>query len=731
MMMLSMSLITSCYVYTITIEFIQFISYNSSVWRLTMMFKARICAILPLLLFSLTKANADQNRLVLVDQSDFGLHKGFYIDIENTPAPNSPCVPAGIHLYLGVANGTEWHFLMATPNWEMNHQYHIKAVINPNGAKLWIDRQLMAKYAGSFMPNTGDLTAFDRPGWAAAPATYIPVEGALQLTETSNTGKLIGSLHKTFLAARNSAILLFNPDYKKTYSWITKPDSTVTINTTLELITPPTVASISPVIDKYGQLRQASWPRKILSDSQLLASVQREAIEMKSLPPVPHRDPFGGDTNLGWHSAGTGNFRLLKNNGKWWLITPDGNPCFYTGVCSAPQLNFDATDVTKRSEMFGDLPPTSGKFSDAWQDGNNAYNFNISNMIRKFGSDWQQKGTAETVNRLKHFGFDGAGKWSSEIKGVPYCPVLGYGNTPLLVKHPDIFNPTARRDLAAVLRSQITPHLNDPDVVGWSFGNEISEIIMTSQISDILNMGADVDAKQALVKYALKHIYQGDIATMAASWKVDAASEDEMYAAKPSPPPADVEVLRQYYATTFYRFLYQTIKGIDPNHLYFGFWIVPGWWQNASDWKLIAPWCDAIGYDRYSYKFAGSMFDPLIRSTNKPIFCGEFSFPPTYKDRGFGRYGTHGDTPQQSGTDYARYVMDAARSPYCVGTLWFEYRDEPLTGRDLIQGPDLIYGEHYAFGIVDVTDRPRWPLVKEMRAVNSKLDRIRQQESDR
>jgi len=50
--------------------------------------------------------------------------------------------------------------------------------------------------------------------------------------------------------------------------------------------------------------------------------------------------------------------------------------------------------------------------------------------------------------------------------------------------------------------------------------------------------------------------------------------------------------------------------------------------------------------------------------------------------------------------------------------MWFQYRDQPLTGRGPGSGPNLVYGEHYAFGIVDGTDRPKWDLVERMRAAN-------------
>ena len=53
-------------------------------------------------------------------------------------------------------------------------------------------------------------------------------------------------------------------------------------------------------------------------------------------------------------------------------------------------------------------------------------------------------------------------------------------------------------------------------------------------------------------------------------------------------------------------------------------------------------------------------------------------------------------------------MQSATRNPWCVGVAWFEYRDEPVSGRGFSGELDsgLVQGEDYAFGMVDVADRP-------------------------
>jgi hypothetical protein len=273
-----------------------------------------------------------------------------------------------------------------------------------------------------------------------------------------------------------------------------------------------------------------------------------------------------------------------------------------------------------------------------------------------------------------------------------------------------------------VLRKGIEPHKDNPYVLGWSVNNEHDEIVLKSEIEGILKMPATVPAKRALVDHAVRTLYGGDIAKLAAAWKLPTGSDSaSLYGATaPQPPDADVETLRRYFADQYYGWVYRTVKEIDPNHLYFGFWILPGWWENEEDWRLIASHCDVLGYDMYTVKFADARLDALLKETDKPVVCGEFSFPSWYGgQRGYGVFATSLATASdaESGNYYARWLSEAARNPYCVGVHWFQYRDQPLTGRGQ-KGTSLILDEHFAFGLVDITDQPKWDLVTPMRRAN-------------
>jgi len=232
-----------------------------------------------------------------------------------------------------------------------------------------------------------------------------------------------------------------------------------------------------------------------------------------------------------------------------------------------------------------------------------------------------------------------------------------------------------------------------------------------------------VPVKQALVNQAVNAIYGGSLSALASAWGIQATTAAQAYAATPNPPAADVEALREFYENNYYQTIYQTIKAIDPNHLYLGNWVDPGYWVSPVDWNLIAANTDVIGFDYYALQFASTYnVAALIKSSGKPVMVGEFSIPSDYDgQRGFASLFVSAESESQAGDWYAAWLKAAAANPNCVGVSWFEYADEPIGGRGgsgADAGTALVYGEDYAFGMVDVTDQPKYDLVNKVRAAN-------------
>ena len=197
-------------------------------------------------------------------------------------------------------------------------------------------------------------------------------------------------------------------------------------------------------------------------------------------------------------------------------------------------------------------------------------------------------------------------------------------------------------------------------------------------------------------------------------------SFDELCAAQATPPAADIETLRRHYQDKLYECIYSTIKQIDPNHLFLATWIVPNWWVNEQDWYIIGKHCDVVGFDYYDESFNTQPLPRLLDGLGKPAICGEFSYAPDYDgQRGFGKYRNGVPTEKDTAAKYTQWMKEATANRWCVGTMWFQYRDQAITGRGPRRsGYAAVLGENYAFGIVDGADRLKWELTEAMREAN-------------
>lgn len=675
-----------------------------------------------------------QHRYYFAAQYNWQERKGFYLSFENE-TPESVCSLSSLRIVLGVADGTSWRFIVGSPEWKWNTTYSVKAQITQAGASLWLDGKLVGESVGGFQAHDGALEMGTVPSWANGATDYRLT--AHRVSVQAGKGKPMSYSLGTTAASVPDPVRMFNPE---TF-WgraVTQKDFVtalpMTIEVTFRLVPLPDWKRFRPYIDRYGQCRYVQTPDKARTDADLRQSLQEERRILTQWGTPSGYDRFGGYLKAGWREQATGFYRVVRKGDYWWLVTPEGNPCFYVGVCSVPALLWEMTPVSEREDVFESLPPRDGKTAEVWRKdvwgerANTDYVcLHAVNLMRRFGEDWKKQSIELARQRLFTWGFSGAGKWD-RVENFPCAPVLGRWDVPNLVRHPDIFDPVIQAQFRESLRRQIEPLRTSPWVLGWSLGNEFDEIITREEIRQILRLPGAPAGKRTLIDEALENLYRNDLSRLVQAWGVTASDLAELYTSQPNPPEQDIEALRRFCADRYYGWIYRTVKEIDPNHIYFGFWIVPGWWENEEDWTLSAKHCDVLGYDRYAPDFADDWMKRLIARVDKPILCGEFSFPAWHDGaRAYGRYTVWAKEEAESGEMYRRWVTDAARHPACVGVMWFQYRDQPLTGRGPGRGNALVIGEHFAFGLVDFVDRPKWELVKRMREVNLKAAQIRLQ----
>ena len=129
--------------------------------------------------------------------------------------------------------------------------------------------------------------------------------------------------------------------------------------------------------------------------------------------------------------------------------------------------------------------------------------------------------------------------------------------------------------------------------------------------------------------------------------------------------------------------------------------------------KVSGDYCDVVTYNIYRRSVAEFHFP----GGDKPMLVGEFHFGAL--DRGLFHPGLVPTEDQEArARAYGDFVLGVARHPQFVGVHWFQWMDQPLTGRALD-------GENYQIGFVDVADTPYPEMVRESRKVAETLYKTR------
>lgn len=474
------------------------------------------------------------------------------------------------------------------------------------------------------------------------------------------------------------------------------------------------------IVDRYGQLKSANFPMKVTSDEQLKTDVAADEAYYSSLTP-PQRDPYGGmpDSGKKLGLKATGFFHIEKlTNGKPVMVDPLGNLYFSLGANGLKYTN-TYTLIKGREYAYEWLPSINDvQYKDAFKDGSpNYFSYYVANKIKKTGrplsdnsGDNNPKWHAEGVERLKKWGFTCAGGFAN----TDFAMSLKFPSVPFLVlpgasvpgiKYYDIFKPGIAKQIDEHLAVQLPKHKNDPSIIGYYIGNEY----FYHQIKDIIPKAkaSEVPSKGRLVQL-LKEKYQGDIAVFNTAWNAKVASFEAMQEAPLSVTTevasSDMDDFTELYLDTFYGIINASFRKYDPNHMLIG----DRWFLHVvSNEKLRKILCktagkylDAISVNYYSYDLDLKVLKSMYEQSGKPLIFTEFHFgEPTAGLTGAIRMA---DNEDEKGKMYRNYVEKAAASGYVIGTHWYEYLDQPATGRYL-EGLD---GENFAHGLVNVADRP-------------------------
>jgi agarase len=449
-------------------------------------------------------------------------------------------------------------------------------------------------------------------------------------------------------------------------------------------------------------------------------------------PEDPGYDAWGGW--LGITTAATGRFRVEQINGVWWLVTPDGHGFFSIGI--------------DHLRPEGDFSPPLG--TSPYQD----------NILALYGSEagW----AAATRPRLTAFGINTIGAFSRpELfpNSIAYTIRLAMAqNAPLVPGVPpplvdrdtrDYFDPAFGAGVAADVTSTVAPCAADPWCLGIFTDNELGLNQSLAQswpyLDSYLLLPPGAPGKVAVQAF-LDDRYAGDVAAFNAVWGTSLATFDDVQtlsgltpapALSPGAPvgtaaqTADRRAFDARVAGRFHQVTYDAVRAQAPGVLILGSRLLV-LSTRPEVLEAIAPYVDVITINYYEiaadilalvpnyptdygipFQRMFDDVDAMYRIAGKPMLIGEFGYRaadaglPNTLPPFFPTLATQADRAQALGT----YLRRVIARPYLVGAHWFQYMDQPATGR--------FDGENQNFGLVKITDET-WPEVTErLHAISS------------
>jgi hypothetical protein len=433
-----------------------------------------------------------------------------------------------------------------------------------------------------------------------------------------------------------------------------------------------------PLIDEFGQYTHANWPGQARSLEQLKQAWATETAALKNGP--TNRCPYGGF--LGTSAKATGFFRVEQIEGRWWFVCPDGHLFYSTGLNGVG--TFAATRVAGREDLFAALPPPN---LDSTGRGGRSFggSFYTWNLQRRFGEEWRQKWAELTTQRLAAWGFNTMHNWGAPRGGqseprVPYAVMLrGWQADPTIMGLPDVYAEQFGRRVDESAASQLTPLRDDPYVLGCFIGNEPPWPGRESQMCSEILSGPPSEMQKRLKA----HLAESDT---------------------PARRKEFVLAAFQHYVDT----INAAVKRHDPHHLNLG--IRFGGGPSEAVIKA-ARGFDVFSVNIYNYGPSRTNLDNLYAMVQRPILIGEFHIGAP--QRGLAPGLVQAATQEERAVAYRYYVEQCAAHPALVGTHWFQWLDQPATGRN--------DGENYNIGFIDVTDQPYAEMVAGAKLTHDRL----------
>jgi len=406
-----------------------------------------------------------------------------------------------------------------------------------------------------------------------------------------------------------------------------------------------------------------------------------------------------------------GSWRLKRDcNGVWWFLSPEGKEEFLNTVTNVHPYQ-KGRDKDGQHYVSSDWKgPTDAE---------------IWNRRPKKGDDKELSCWAEkTIKRVKEAGFKGLGGWCNwefYNHDVPVSRVLviwrwaGAGTL--------FYSPAWAKAAQRAVQEQVTVLRDNTNLVGYFLDNELDwggGFSAAERYFDGLE--ADNPNRREVIK-VIRSVWP-TIEQFNRDWQVELTCWDELEKwPKLAKQPMQARTrLREawlfHLAKDYFEFTTKLIRKYDQNHLILGVRFKGNAPREVCRASRGLTDAQSINIYSSSATIGAEMFAAMYEESGQPVIISEYGFHSLD-----GRSGNRNRSgfvwghviDQKAKVDGCRlFTTRFARVPYIIGADWFQWNDEPPSGRG--------DGEDVNFGVVDINDEIYEDLAKAIRQTTPVLN---------
>jgi hypothetical protein len=372
-------------------------------------------------------------------------------------------------------------------------------------------------------------------------------------------------------------------------------------------------------------------------------------------------------------------------------VDPEGCRFWSAGVNGAGS-DPPRTHIIGRSKLFASIPQSgqipTGSSADPLRD---PVSFYLANLEHRYGQDWRGRSAQLTSRRMRVWGHNTA--YGTELNDSlpagstqrqPYVlPLRGWQHIEgAIMGMPDVYSEAFARRVDAEAAEQLRPRKDDPWMIGYFIGNEPPWPARENQLVELVLAGPATELQKR--------------------FKAELAKGDS---------PASRKAMVHAAFRKYLEVVNAAVRRHDRNHLHLGirFGGTP-----PDDVIALARGFDVYSMNKYRWSPPKDFIDRVYQIQDRPILIGEFHFG--VPERGLAPGLVQAMNQTERGVAYSYYVEHAAAHPAIIGAHWYQWIDQPATGRR--------DGENYNIGWIDVTDRPYHELVAAAKATHAKIDAL-------